>query len=200
MWDPTPYSVTPAARVLSRCVHSGTMSQKELDAVPRKSEVFSSHLLEAEQLNRMKQEIDQVSLDLELLRLEKSTADVTHNHYLSQWFASLQEFTSHLQDVLKQQTSLQQRLMKPICQQNLPVQANLHRYVVELMGMIVEFIENLEMKIKIVRSIPATEESLINLNNAMTQLLAQVTEVESLTKQVLQRQDQSKEDISDASS
>ncbi|XP_072545812.1 HAUS augmin-like complex subunit 2 [Salminus brasiliensis] len=200
MWDPNPYSVTPAAKVLSRCVHSGTMSQKELDAVPREPEVFSPRLLEAEQLNRMKHEIDQVSLDLELLTLEKNTADVTHHYYLSQRFASLQQFTSHLQDVLREQTSLRQRLMKPLCQQNLPVQVDLHRYVVELMGMMVEFIENLEKKIQMVRSIPATDESLSNLNNAMTQLLAQVTEVESLTKQVLQRQGQPKEDIKDTSS
>ncbi|XP_036450077.1 HAUS augmin-like complex subunit 2 [Colossoma macropomum] len=200
MWDPNPYSVTPAAKVLARCVTSGTMSQKELDALPREPEVFSPRLLEAEQFNRIKHEIDQVSLDLELLRLEKNSADVTHNYYLSQRFASLQQFTSHLQDMLREQTSLRQRLMKPLCQQNLPIQADLHRYVVELMGMVVEFIENLEMKIKMVRSIPTTDESLSNLNNAMTQLLAQVTEVESLTKQLLQQREQSKDDIKDISS
>ncbi|KAL7873408.1 hypothetical protein AOLI_G00124790 [Acnodon oligacanthus] len=200
MWDPNPYSVTPAAKVLARCVTSGTMTQTELDALPRETEVFSPRLLEAEQLNRIKHEIDQVSLDLELLRLEKTSADVTHSYYLSQRFASLQQFTSHLQDVLREQTSLRQRLMKPLCQQNLPIQADLHRYVFELMGMVVEFIENLEMKIKMVRSIPTTDESLSNLNNAMTQLLAQVTEVESLTKQLLQRRNQSKDNNKDMSS
>ncbi|KAI4900397.1 hypothetical protein NFI96_017775, partial [Prochilodus magdalenae] len=200
MWDPNPYSVTPAAKVLARCVTSGTMSQEELDALPREAEVFSSRLLEAEQLNRIKHEVDQVSLDLELLKLEKNSADVTHTCYLSQRFASLQQFTSHLQDVLREQTNLRQRLMKPLCQQNLPIQADLHRYVVELMGMVVDFIENLEMKIKMVHSIPTADDSLTNLNNAMTQLLAQVTEVESLTKQLLQRRGQSKDDIKDLSS
>ncbi|KAL6477993.1 hypothetical protein MHYP_G00138280 [Metynnis hypsauchen] len=200
MWDPNPYSVTPAAKVLARCVTSGTMTQKELDALPREPEVFSPRLREAEQLNRIKHEIDQVSLDLEMLRLEKTSADVTHNYYLSQRFASLQLFTSHLQDVLREQTSLRQRLMKPLCQQNLPLQADLHRYVFELMGMVVKFLENLEMKIKMVRSIPTTDESLSNLNNAMTQLLTQVTEVESLTKQLLQRRETSKDDIKDMSS
>ncbi|XP_017568935.1 HAUS augmin-like complex subunit 2 [Pygocentrus nattereri] len=200
MWDPNPYLVTPAAKVLARCVTSGTMTQKELDALPREPEVFSSRLREAEQLNRIKHEIDQVSLDLEMLRLEKSSADVTHNYYLSHRFASLQQFTTHLQDVLREQTSLRQRLMKPLCQQSLPIQADLHRYVFELMGMVVEFIEHLEMKIKMVRLIPTTDESLSNLNNAMTQLLAQVTEVESLTKQLLQRRDQSQDDIKDMSS
>ncbi|XP_062862831.1 HAUS augmin-like complex subunit 2 [Trichomycterus rosablanca] len=193
IWDPNPYSVTPAAKILARCVTSGTMSQKELDAVAREPEVFSSRLLETEQLNRIKHEIDQVSLDLELLRLEKNSADVTHNYHLTQRFASIQQFTSHLQEVLRVQTSLRQRLMKPLCQQNLPIQADFHRYVVELMAMVVEFIENLERKVEMVRSIPTTDESLSNLSNAMTQLLAHVTEVESLIKQVLQRPGQAKD-------
>ncbi|KAF7704273.1 HAUS augmin-like complex subunit 2 [Silurus meridionalis] len=182
-----PHPVTPAARILARCVASGTMSQKELDNVTREPDIFSPRLLEIEQLNQIKHEIDQVSLDLEMLRLEKSSADVTHSYYLSQRFASMQKFTSHLQEVLREQTSLRQRLMKPLCQQNLPIQADLHRYVVTLMAMVVEFIETLEMKMKRIQLIPSTDESLCNLNNGMIQLLAQVTEVESLTKQVLQR-------------
>ncbi|KAM9467090.1 HAUS augmin-like complex subunit 2 isoform 1-T3 [Clarias gariepinus] len=187
LWELNPHSVTPAAKVLARCVASGIISQKELDDVAQGPEIFSSHLTETEQLNKIKQEIDQVSLDLELLRLEKNSADVTHSYYLSQRFACLQQFTSHLQEVLREQTSLRQRLMKPLCQQNLPIQADLHRYVVTLMTMVVEFIETLEMKINMVHSIPTAAESMRNLNNGMTQLLAQVTEVESLTKQVLQR-------------
>ncbi|KAK2843280.1 hypothetical protein Q7C36_011495 [Tachysurus vachellii] len=186
-WELNPHSVTPAAKVLARCVASGTMSQKELDDVPREPEIFSSLLLQTEHMNKIKQEIDQVKLDLDLLILEKNSADVTHSYHLCQRFASLQRFTSHLQEVLREQTSLRQRLMKPLCQQNLPIQANLHRYVVTLMAMVVEFIETLEMKIKMVNSIPTTDESVNNLSNGMTQLLAQVTEVESLTKQVLQQ-------------
>lgn len=189
-WDHNIYTVTPAAKILARCVAAGTMTQVELNAVPRESEVFSSLLLEAEQLNRIKQDLDQTTLDLELLKLERDGADVTHSHFLSQRFASLQQFTSHLQDVLREQTVLRERLTKPLCQQNLPIQADLHRYVVELMGMVVEFIQNLDVKIKMVRAIPTTEDSLSNLNNAMTQLLAQVTEVENLYKQVLKRRSQ----------
>ncbi|XP_051723553.1 HAUS augmin-like complex subunit 2 [Ctenopharyngodon idella] len=186
-WDPITYTVTPAAKILARCVTSGTMTQEELDAVPRESEVFSSSLLEAEQLSRIRHDLDQTNLDLELLRLERDGADVTHSHYLSQRFASLQQFTSHLQEVLREQTVLRERLTKPLCQQNLPIPADLHRYVVELMGMVVEFIQNLEVKIKMVRAIPNTESYLSNLNNGRTQLLAQVTEVENLYKQVLKR-------------
>lgn len=153
------------------------------------------------------------------------------------------------------------------------------RYVVELMGMVVEFIQNLEMKIEIVRAIPNTESYLSNLvspythtdtiqyiymfflmnqstwmwsfelkytdlwwlkvhikmcyalkplsmwcslplfsqtchvynvnpfyncsphqNNSRTQLLAQVTEVENLYKQVLKRRGHSQTNIKDMSS
>ncbi|XP_056624441.1 HAUS augmin-like complex subunit 2 [Triplophysa dalaica] len=189
-WDPNIYTVTPAAKILARCVAKGTMTQEELKAVPQESEVFSSSLLEVDQLNRIKQDLDQTNLDLDLLKLERDGADVTHSHYLSQRFSSLQQFTSHLQDVLREQTVLRERLTKPLCQQNLPIQADLKRYVVELMGMVVEFIQNLEVKIKMVRAIPTTEDSLSSLNNGMTQLLAQVTEVENLYKQVLKRRSQ----------
>ncbi|TSQ46659.1 HAUS augmin-like complex subunit 2 [Bagarius yarrelli] len=134
-WELSPYSVTPAAKVLARCVASG------------------------------------------------------------QRFASLEQFTSHLQEVLREQTSLRQRLMKPLCQQSLYIQCYKrksasvihHRYVVTLISMVIEFIQTLEMKMKMVQSIPVADESLHNLNNGMTQLLAQVTEVEILTKQVLQQ-------------
>lgn len=199
-WDSITYTVTPAAKILARCVTAGTMTQEELDAVPRDSEIFSSSLLEAEQLNRIRQDLDQANLDLELLNLERDCADVAHSHYLSQRFASLQQFTSHLQEVLREQTVLRERLTKPLCQQNLPIQADLHRYVVELMQMVVEFIQNLDVKIEMVQAIPTTDHHSTNLSNARTQLLAQVTEVENLYKQVLKRRGQPQTNIKDMSS
>lgn len=39
----------------------------------------------------------------------------------------------------------------------------MYRYVVELMGMVVEFIQNLEVKIKMVQAIPKTDSYLSNL-------------------------------------
>ncbi|XP_073682966.1 HAUS augmin-like complex subunit 2 [Garra rufa] len=199
-WDPITYTVTPAAKILARCVTSGIMTQEELDALPRESEVFSSSLLEAEQLNRVRHDLEQTNLDLELLKLERDGADVTHTYYLSQRFASLQQFTSHLQEVLREQTVLRERLTKPMCQQNLPLQADLHRYVVELMEMVVEFIQNLEVKIQMVQAIPTTDSYLSNLNSARTQLLAQVTEVENLYKQVLKQRGHLQNNSKDMSS
>ncbi|XP_059376539.1 HAUS augmin-like complex subunit 2 isoform X2 [Carassius carassius] len=191
-WDPITYTVTPAAKILARCVTSGTMTQD--------SEVFSTSLLEAEQLNRIRHNFDQANLELELLELERDSADVTHTHYLSQRYASLQQFTSHLQEVLREQTVLRERLTKPLCQQNLPIHAGLHRYVVELMGMVVEFIQNLEVKIKMVQAIPKTDIYRSNLNSAITQLLAQVTEVENVYRQVLKRRGHLHTNIKDTSS
>ncbi|CDQ62674.1 HAUS augmin-like complex subunit 2 isoform X2 [Oncorhynchus mykiss] len=185
-WDIAPYSVTPVASLLTRCVASGVLSQEDVDSVPREPHIFSPHLLEAEQLITMERELDKINLEMELLKLEKESADVTHKFYLSQRFTSLQQFTSHLQDVLREQASLRRRLMKPLCQTNLPVEADLHRYVVEVMRMVVDFIENLEAKISTVRSIPTIDDSMSNLNNGIAQLLAQVTEVERLSKQILQ--------------
>ncbi|TRY55388.1 hypothetical protein DNTS_034409 [Danionella cerebrum] len=144
-------TVTPAARILARCVAAGTMTQSEIDAVPREPEIFSSSLLDVERLNRIRQELDQGNLDVELLKLERECADVTHSYYLSQKFDSLQQFSSHLQEVLREKTVLLERLTKPLCQKNLPVQADDHRYVVELMRMVVEFIENLDMKVETFR-------------------------------------------------
>uniref|UniRef100_A0AAZ3QE66 Uncharacterized protein n=1 Tax=Oncorhynchus tshawytscha TaxID=74940 RepID=A0AAZ3QE66_ONCTS len=168
-WNIAPYSVTPVASLLTRCVASGVLSQEDVDSVPREPHVFSPHLLEAEQLITMERELDKINLEMELLKLEKESADVTHKFYLSQRFTSLQQFTSHLQDVLREQASLRRRLMKPLCQTNLPVEADLHRYVVEVMRMVVEFIENLEAKISTVRSIPTIDDSMSNLVSSFSQ-------------------------------
>lgn len=199
-WELTPYSVTPAASVLSRCVVTGALSQADLDAVPKKTHVFSTHLQEAEHLISIKRELDKVNLETELLKLEKESADVTHTFYLSQRFSALQEFTRHLQDVLREQASLRQRLMKPLCQTNLPIEADLHRYVVEVIRMVVDFIGNLETSMNTVRMIPTIDDSMNKLNNGLAQLLAQVAEVEKLSKQVLQWKTHHSNFICDSSS
>ncbi|KAJ8399498.1 hypothetical protein AAFF_G00412100 [Aldrovandia affinis] len=188
-WDPVPYSVTPSAQILARCVASGVLCQEDLDAVPRGTHVFSPHLLEADQVADMKRQIDEKNLEMELLKLEKESADVTHSFYLSRRFVTLQQFTSQLQGVLREQASLRQRLMKPLCQQNLPIVADLHRYVVELIGMAVDLIENLESKVKITRSFTSLGPSMTSLNNALAQILTLVTEVEEVSRQVQQWKD-----------
>ncbi|KAL4656487.1 HAUS augmin-like complex subunit 2 [Arapaima gigas] len=188
-WDRVPYTVTPAAQVLARCVASGVLPQETLDAVPREAHVFSHQLFQSEQVIAVENEYDQKNLEMDFLKLEKSCADITHSFYLNQKFTALQEFASHLQEVLREQTNLRQRLMKPLCQENLPIEANLQRYVVELIDMVVDLIENLERKMKATHSIPTTNQSMTSLTQAVAQLLTQVADVEELYRHVLQWKD-----------
>ncbi|TKS86262.1 HAUS augmin-like complex subunit 2 [Collichthys lucidus] len=154
--------------------------QEEIDSTSsRLSPTFSSHLHEAEQRIRRQRMLDELQLEMELLKMEKESADVTHRFYLTRRFQTLQMFCGHLQDLLKDQNSLRQRLMKPLGRFNLPVQAHLHRFVVDVVKMLLDFIETLEEKLISVRCSPTTRDRLTQL------LLAHVAEVESLSNQVL---------------
>ncbi|KAM4625644.1 HAUS augmin-like complex subunit 2 [Polymixia lowei] len=199
LWDFAQYSVTPVANILTRCVVNGVLSQEEIDSAPRDSHAFSCHLQEVEQQIKSKKQLDKLQLEVELLKSEKESADVTHRFYLNQRFEAVQQFTSHLQEVLRDQRSLRQRLMSPLCQSSLPVQADLHRYVVEVIRMVVHFIENLETHLTGVRTAPSVHHSMAKLNNALSQLLVLVGEVENLSKQVLQWKSHHSKLLSDSS-
>ncbi|CAL8288141.1 unnamed protein product [Gadus morhua 'NCC'] len=188
-WERSPFSITPAGSFLSSCVAKGIWTQEEFDSAPRESHTFSPRLQAAEQHIRAKRELAQLRLEAELLSLEKESADVTHKFYLTRRFRDLQVFASHLQDLLKEQSSLSQRLMKPFCQTSLPMEAHLHRYVVELIQMVLDFIESLERHVTTVRALPSLPDSVAKLNSGVAQLLAQVAEVEQLSSQVLQWKD-----------
>ncbi|CAL8303311.1 unnamed protein product [Boreogadus saida] len=188
-WERSPFSITPAGSFLSSCVAKGIWTQEEFDSAPRESHAFSPRLQAAEQHTRAKRELAQLRLEAELLSLEKESADVTHKFYLTRRFRDLQVFASHLQDLLKEQSSLSQRLMKPFCQTSLPMEAHLHRYVVELIQMVLDFIESLERHVTTVRALPSLPDSVAKLNSGVAQLLAQVAEVEQLSSQVLRWKD-----------
>ncbi|XP_068608347.1 HAUS augmin-like complex subunit 2 [Brachionichthys hirsutus] len=184
--DLSPFTVTPAASLLSRCVSRGLWSQEEIDSASSGlSPSFSSHLQEAEQRIRTQRQIDELQLQMELLQFEKESADVTHKFYLARRFQMLQMFCGHLQDVLKEQNSLRQRLMKPLGRSNLPVQAHLHRFVVDLVPMMLDFIQTLDAKLDAVRCSPTARVHLAQMNTCVNQLLAHVADVESLSAQVL---------------
>ncbi|XP_039993022.1 HAUS augmin-like complex subunit 2 [Xiphias gladius] len=186
-WDLSPFSVTPAAGLLSRCVSRGALLQEEIDcASSRQSPAFSSHLHEAEQQIRTQRQLDELQLKVELLQMEKESADVTHTFYLTRRFQMLQMFCGHLQDLLKDQNSLRQRLMRPLGRTSLPVLAHLHRSVVEVVKMLLDFIETLEEKLDSVHSCTTARDRLTQLNTSLALLLAQVAEVQSLSNQVLQ--------------
>ncbi|KAI9537780.1 hypothetical protein NQZ68_022442 [Dissostichus eleginoides] len=199
-WDLSPFSVTPAASLLARCVSKDILSQGEIDsASSRLSPVFSNQLREAEQRIRTQRQLDQLQLEMDLLKMEKKSADVTNSFYLSRRFQMLQMFCGHLQDLLKEQNSLRQRLMKPLGRTNLPVQAHLQRFVVDVVKMLLDFIQTLEEKLTSVRCSPSAIDRLAQLNTSLAQLLAHVADVESLSNQVLQRKEAHSSKQSDSS-
>ncbi|XP_026194859.1 HAUS augmin-like complex subunit 2 [Anabas testudineus] len=186
-WDLFPFSVTPAANLLARCVSRGALSQEDLDsASSRQCPAFSSHLHEAEQRIRTQRQLDQLQLEMQLLQTEKEDADVTHTFYLTRRFQILQMFCGHLQDVLKDQNNLRQRLMRPLGRTNLPVRAHLHRSVVNSVKLLLDFVETLGEKLKSVHSWIRTRDYLTQLDTSLTWLLAQVVELQTLSNQVLQ--------------
>ncbi|KAG7233325.1 hypothetical protein INR49_007216 [Caranx melampygus] len=124
-WDL--FTVSPAAALLAGG-HRLHLFQTE--------PAFSCHLNEAVQRVRVQRQLDQVQLEAELLQVEKQSADVTHTFHLCRRFQMLQMFCGHLQELLKDQNSLRQRLMRPLGRTNLPIQAHLHRSVVEVVQML----------------------------------------------------------------
>lgn len=48
--------------------------------------------------------------------------------YVAQKCQALQVMNKHLEAVLKEKRTLRQRLMKPLCQENLPIEAIFHRW------------------------------------------------------------------------
>uniref|UniRef100_A0A3B3ZEQ3 Uncharacterized protein n=1 Tax=Periophthalmus magnuspinnatus TaxID=409849 RepID=A0A3B3ZEQ3_9GOBI len=114
---------------------------------------------------------------MELLQMDKLNADVTHPFHLMRQFEQLQLFCSHLQDVLRDHTGLRQRLLRPLGWTHLPVPAHLHRYVVEVVRMFLDFIETLELKISFVRHSSSS--------SSLSQLLTLAVEVQTLSSQIL---------------
>ncbi|XP_061781136.1 HAUS augmin-like complex subunit 2 [Nerophis lumbriciformis] len=186
----SPFTVTSAASLVSKCVSSGAVTQEELNsAYSQPNSAFSSQLRDAEQRIRMQKELDQLQLEAELLRVEKLSADVTHPACLATRFQTLQMFCTHLQDVLKDQNRLRHRLMRPPARTSLPVRAHLHRSVVNVVHALLDFVERLDEKTSAVARRPAVAGDLARLNSSLAQLLALVAEAETLANQLLQWKD-----------
>lgn len=138
-------------------------------------------------------------MEMEMLRAEKRSADVTHHVHLARRFQSMQMFCVHLQDLLKEQNNLRQKLMKPLGQTYLSVHAHLHRSLVDSLQMLLSFMDTLEETLTSVRNIPTAGERLAQLDSSLVQILAQVARVENLTNQVLQWKEVRSSVLSDSS-
>uniref|UniRef100_A0A8C3HGR8 HAUS augmin like complex subunit 2 n=1 Tax=Chrysemys picta bellii TaxID=8478 RepID=A0A8C3HGR8_CHRPI len=134
-WDPA--QPTAAGLVLAKCLVAGVVTQEVLDLSAKQAPCFV-HLTEVEKIADIRAEINQKSLETEILGLEKETADIAHPYFLTQKCQALQIMNKHLEAVLKEKRTLRQRLMKPLCQENLPIEAIFHRENAEGGRIIVE--------------------------------------------------------------
>ncbi|CAM4692536.1 unnamed protein product [Lepidochelys kempii] len=188
-WDAA--QPTAAGLVLAKCLAAGVVTQEMLDLSAKQAPCFV-HLTEVEKIADIRAEINQKSLETEILGLEKETADIAHPYFLTQKCQALQVMNKHLEAVLKEKRTLRQRLMKPLCQENLPIEAVFHRYVAELLTLAVAFIEKLESHLQTIRSIPQIPLTMKNMDNALAKINLLVTETEELAEQILTWRDMQK--------
>ncbi|XP_053553785.1 HAUS augmin-like complex subunit 2 [Bombina bombina] len=181
-WDTV--QPTAAALLIEKCLESGVLTQNLLDQTRQESICFS-RVEELERISTIKAEINQKSLELELLRLEKETADIIHPLFLNQKCQALQAMNSHLEAVLKEKRTLRQRLAKPLCQENLPIEASYHRFAAELLPLAIHFIEKLEVYLQTIRSIPRIPERSNNMDSALVRMESLEAEMEELTEHIL---------------
>ncbi|XP_077120455.1 HAUS augmin-like complex subunit 2 [Ranitomeya variabilis] len=179
-----PVQPSAAALLIERCLRAGVLSQDALDQTRKEIQCFS-RVEELEKISALKSEIDKKSLELEMLSLEKETADITHSFFLNQKCDALQTINSHLEAVMREKSSLRQRLAKPLCQEHLPIEASYHQFVSELLPLAVKFIEKLEVYIQTIRTIPQIPECVKNMDNALIRMEAFEADLEEVTKRIL---------------
>ncbi|XP_073494904.1 HAUS augmin-like complex subunit 2 [Phyllobates terribilis] len=181
-WDPVQPSA--AALLIERCLGAGVLSQDDLDQTWKETPCFS-RIEELEKISALKAEINKKSLELEMLTLEKETADITHSFFLNQKCDALQAINSHLETVIREKRSLRQRLAKPLCHEHLSIEASYHQFVSELLPLAVKFIEKLEVHIQTIHTIPQIPECTKNMDNALIRMEALEADLEEVTKQIL---------------
>ncbi|KAM9292120.1 HAUS augmin-like complex subunit 2 [Morus bassanus] len=175
---------TAAATLLARCLAAGVVSQETLDLTCRKTPCFVK-FSEMEKMANMQAEINEKKLKAEILQLEKETADIAHPFYLGEKCKVLQDMNRHLEAVLKEKRALRKRLIKPRCQETLPIEVTFHKCVVELLTEAVTFIENLESHLQTLRRIPQIPNMMKNMDIALTKTELLAIELEELTEQIL---------------
>uniref|UniRef100_A0ACB8G426 HAUS augmin-like complex subunit 2 n=1 Tax=Sphaerodactylus townsendi TaxID=933632 RepID=A0ACB8G426_9SAUR len=96
----------------------------------------------------------------------------------------LQGMNRHLDAVLKEKRALRQRLMKSLCQDSLPIEADFHRYAVKLLALAVVSIQKLETRLIAIRSIPQIPPTIKKMDSELTKMDLLVTETEELAEQI----------------
>ncbi|KAM4542497.1 HAUS augmin-like complex subunit 2 [Odontesthes bonariensis] len=187
-WDLSLFSVTPAARLLSRCVSVGAACQEEIDsALSDINPSFSAHLEEAVERISMQKQLDEFQLQLELLKVDEQSADIGHVFHLARKNEKLQMLGGHLMGLLREQKRLRLRLMRPLAHTNLPVLAHMHRFVVNSIRLMMDFIESLEEKLRSAHNrSTTTTDGLVLLDTSQVLLLSLAAEWETLSNKILE--------------
>ncbi|NXX46347.1 HAUS2 protein, partial [Tricholaema leucomelas] len=118
-------------------------------------------------------------------------------HFVGKKCKMLQDMNRHLEAVLKNEKALKKRLIKPRCQDSLPIEATFHKYIVQLLSEAVTFIEKLESHLQAVRTIPQMPNMIKNMDTALAKTEVLVIELEELADQILKWRDVQKQVYSD---
>ncbi|NXV93030.1 HAUS2 protein, partial [Calonectris borealis] len=163
-----------------------------LDLTCRKAPCFVK-FSEMEKMANIQAEINEV----QPLLLSVMIVSTLQFYFIGKKCEILQDMNKHLEAVLKEKRALRKRLIKPRCQESLPIEATFHKYVVELLTEAVTFIEKLESHLQTVRSIPQIPNIIKNMNTALTKTEVLVIELEELAEQILKWRELQKEVYSD---
>ncbi|NXJ96227.1 HAUS2 protein, partial [Corythaixoides concolor] len=163
-----------------------------LDLTCRKAPCFVK-FSEMEKMANIKAEINEV----QPLLLSVTMVSTLQFYFIGKKCEILQDMNRHLEAVLKEKKALRKRLIKPRCQESLPIEATFHKYVVELLTEAVTFIEKLESHLQTIRSIPQIPNMMKNMDTALTKTEMLVMKLEEVEEQILKWRELQKEVYSD---
>ncbi|NXK95124.1 HAUS2 protein, partial [Formicarius rufipectus] len=148
---------------------------------------------EVEKVANMQAELNEVPS----LLLSLTIGSTLQFYFIGKKCKILQDINRHLEAVLKEKKALRKRLIKPRCQESLPIEATFHKCIVELLTEAVTFIESLESHLQSVRSIPQIPNMMKNMDTALRKTELLVMNLEELTEQILKWRELQKQVYSD---
>ncbi|NXT27316.1 HAUS2 protein, partial [Syrrhaptes paradoxus] len=166
-----------------------------LDLTRREDPCFGK-FLETEEMGNLQAEINEVQ-PLLLSACTQHLISTLQLYFIGKKCGILQGMSRHLEAVLRQKEALRKRLLKPRCQESLPIEATFHKDVVELLKEAVTFIEKLESHLETLRSIPKIPNMMKNMDTALAKTEVLVMELEELADEILKWREQQKEAYSD---
>ncbi|NWR29131.1 HAUS2 protein, partial [Tachuris rubrigastra] len=163
-----------------------------LDLTRRETPCFVK-FSEMEKMANMQAEINEV----QSLLFSVTVGSTWQFYFIGKKCEILQDMNNHLEAVLKEKRALRKKMIKPRCQESLPIDATFHKCIVELLTEAVTFTEKLERHLEAVRSIPQVPNMMQNMDTALAKTEVLVMELEELTEQILKWRQLQKEAYSD---